>query len=460
MSGPKVSVYHMSASQRQNLRSQLSCLQQGIVCCEQIKESIVFLNGINGHIQSLLSTFGLVNQPAQDCSSEVIMLTDIQSEITQISMTNMEQLLSCEPILQVNRLDRSTLTVAELEKKQGALAKLLASQKSLAARRKEIEEVLRPMEEKARQRVSEVKNSIIDDISKVQSFFVLPVESDEERFMNDVKQLNEQLRALALDSDCPADLKGEVLSATLALSRVTSKEQLETFRSVTVKPLLQKIENVRLKVTEQKSEFNTLISRYAALCSIAGVQPEVYAVEINDDALSVISKKITAMEKQVLMQTEQEYISECVNEVMTEMGYDIIGNRSVTKRSGKRFRNELYSYGEGTAINITYDSDGQIAMELGGIDREDRIPTSKETTVLRGDMELFCSDFKDFEERLKAKGVVIKTRISMAPPTAEYATIINVSDYSLTETTPVKEITVKGRRSKPAVKSTLRREDN
>ena len=459
MSGPKVSVYRLSASQRQSLLSQLSCLQQGIVCCEQIKESIAFLNGINGQIQSLLSTFDLASQPNQDYSGEVSMLTDMQSEITQISMTNMEQLLSCEPILQVDRLDRSTLTDAELEKKQGVLTKLLASHKGLVARRKEIEEVLRPMEEKARQRVSEVKHSIIEDISKVHSFRVLPSQSEEDIFKYHIKELNEQLRVLTLDSACPSDLKGETLSAISALSRITTQEHLETFRAVTVKPLLRRVENARLKAQEQKSEFNKLKSLYLALCSIAGVQPEAFTVEINDDTLSVIRDRVTALEKQVILQTEQEYISECVNEVMAEMGYDIIGNRSVTKKSGKRFKNELYSYGEGRAINVTYDSNGQIAMELGGIDREDRIPTSEEAGVLCEEMEAFCSDFKDFEERLKSKGVIINSRVSMAPPTSEYATIINVSDYNITETAPVKEIKVRGRRSKPAVKNILRRED-
>lgn len=456
MSGPKVSVYEMSARQRQNLRAQLNCLQQSIVCCEEIKKSVGYLNGINGQIQSLLSTFDLVNQRTEGCSGEITILTDLQNTVPQDCLSFMGQLSSCAPVLQA---DKITLTDAELEKKKEVLAKLRVLRNNAAARQKEIEEALRPMEVKAKQGVSEVENAIAEDVASVQSFFILPSESYEEKFKSDIKQLDEQLCVLSLESDCPADLKGEVLSATSALSRITSKEQLETFRSVTVKPLLHRIENARLRVQEQKIEFETLQSHYVALCSVAGVQAEVFAAEEND-ALEKIRNKVAALEKQVIMQTEQEYISDCVNEVMSEMGYDVIGNRSVTKRSGKRFKNELYSYGEGTAINVTYDSDGQIAMELGGIDRADRIPTSEETDVLREDMRSFCSDFKDFEERLKAKGVVIKSRVSLAPPTAEYATIINVSDYNITATAPVREITVKGTRSKSAAKRTLRREDN
>jgi hypothetical protein len=179
-----------------------------------------------------------------------------------------------------------------------------------------------------------------------------------------------------------------------------------------------------------------------------------------------LKSQIAILEKEILMQTEQSYISDSIKEVMIEMDYDILGNQSVTKRSGKRFRNELFSYGDGTAINVTYDDEGQIAMELGGISRTDRIPTSEETKVLCKDMESFCTDFKIFEEKLKEKGVTVSTRISMSPPIAEHATIINIDDYNITEVIPIKEIkeikekTMEEKVVKPAVKKTFTREDN
>ena len=119
--------------------------------------------------------------------------------------------------------------------------------------------------------------------------------------------------------------------------------------------------------------------------------------------------------------------------MMEEMGYTVIGSREVTKKNGKRFRNELYTYGEGTAVNVTYSSDGKIAMELGGIDATDRLPDSHETAVLCESMENFCEDFKEIEKRLLAKGVVLADRISLLPPSAEYAQIINTADYRMTE---------------------------
>lgn len=454
MSGPKVSVYEMSARQRQNLRAQLNCLQQSIVCCEEIKKAVGYLNGLNGQIQSLLSTFGLVNQRTGDCSGEIATLNELHSILPQDSLSFMSR-MSSTPALQV---DKIALTDAELAKKKDALTELRTLRNKVVTRQKDVEGTLKSMEAKAKQGVSEVENALAEDIAGVQSFFVLPTETDNEKFEAEKERLDEQLRVLSLNNDCSADLRGEVFSAVTALSRITTKERFNTFQAVTIQPLLNRIEITRLQILEQKKEFEELQLRYTALCSVAGIQPEVFLSESN--ALNKIRNKVAALEKQVVMQTEQEYISDCVNEVMSEMGYDIIGNRSVTKRSGKRFRNELFSYGDGTAINVTYDSEGQIAMELGGIDRADRIPTSEEVDVLREDMESFCSDFKDLEERLKAKGVMIKSRVSMAPPTVEYAAIINISDYTITSTSPVKEIAVNITRSKAAAKRILRKEDN
>ena len=296
MSGPKVSIYEMSARQRQNLHAQLNCLQQSLLCCEEIKKAVGYLNSLNGQIQSLLSTFDLINQRAGDCSGEISTLSGLQSVLPQDCRSFMDQLSSSTLTLQV---DKITLTDAELKKKKDALGKLRALRNKVVTRQKNIEVVLKPMEAKVKQGMSEVENAIAEDIAGVQSFFVLPMETDNEKYEVEKKQLDEQLRVLSLGNDCPDDLKGEVLSAATALSRITTKERLNTFQAITIQPLLNKIDTARLQVLEQKSEFEKLHSRYVALCSVAGVQPEVFSSE--GDALEKIRNKVAALEKQVVM---------------------------------------------------------------------------------------------------------------------------------------------------------------
>ena len=80
-------------------------------------------------------------------------------------------------------------------------------------------------------------------------------------------------------------------------------------------------------------------------------------------------------------------------------------------------------------MNVTYSSDGKITMELGGIGNDDRLPTETESARLASDMRTFCDDYHEIEQRLLKKGIVTK-KISVLPPDAQYAQIINVSDYN------------------------------
>ena len=82
-------------------------------------------------------------------------------------------------------------------------------------------------------------------------------------------------------------------------------------------------------------------------------------------------------------------------------------------------------------------------MELGGADTCDREPSEEESSVLCDEMVEFCDEFPEIERRLKEKGVVLMNRISMLPPAEEYAQIINVSDYNMTEQVDVLEVVSK-----------------
>ena len=67
------------------------------------------------------------------------------------------------------------------------------------------------------------------------------------------------------------------------------------------------------------------------------------------------------------------------------------------------------------------------------MDDSDRLPDANERVALRKTMEAFCKDFKEIEHRLSERGVILDSRLSMAPPEEAYAQIINYNDYELVE---------------------------
>ncbi len=307
--------------------------------------------------------------------------------------------------------------------------------------------------EQNKQRIQE---SIVADIAGVYSF---ELEKDEpDTSFDDAKRtIHNKLSALLKDSTLPAELLSEVNRAIASLEAVSDQQRLKTFDSITAKNLLQKIANHKHAQELKTAEYQELAARYEALCSMSGETAK--KLPYSEQAVQMLNNEIERLELALVKQQEQTYISECVDQVMSDMGYDLIGSREVQKKNGKRFKNELFTFNEGTAVNVTYSSEGQISMELGGLAREDRIPTEDETEVLTRDMETFCGEFAEFERRLREKGVIVGKRIALSPPSSEYASIINVNDYDISESTQISEMNAKEKRRKLAEKKALRRDN-
>ena len=199
---------------------------------------------------------------------------------------------------------------------------------------------------------------------------------------------------------------------------------------MTVTPLVKRCDVFIREYDQNKDEYEKLQNEYVALCQMYYLLPQKY--QCNSESVAALKEEIERIKTIAQHDNEQSYISDCIDTVMSEMGYNVIGSREVTKKNGVRFRNELFTYGEGTAVNVTFSSDGKIAMELGGLDTTDRLPDERETAELCEQMESFCGDFKEIEKRLAAKGVVLADRVSLMPPKAEFAQIINTDDYKIT----------------------------
>lgn len=243
------------------------------------------------------------------------------------------------------------------------------------------------------------------------------------------RKMREQLLQMKKNSVLPTEMAEEIGNVLLKIDEIQDEDFLKNFLALTVSPLIKECGKFLTDYEECHEEFETLYYEYAALCELYCYVAQEYSC----DAASIQSLKteIQRMKETSAKEDEQAYISECLDEVMEEMGYTVLGHREVVKKSGKHFKNKLYTYDEGTAVNITYSSDGRIAMELGGIDVADRLPDERETALLCDSMERFCDDFSEMEKRLLAKGVILADRISMLPPCAEYAQIINTSDYEV-----------------------------
>lgn len=235
------------------------------------------------------------------------------------------------------------------------------------------------------------------------------------------------------------------------LMEIDDPEFLKNYYAMTIIPFVKECRAYNASYAAYGEEYERKRYIYEVAAKAIGVVAE--EIPFSTDVVAILDAKIKEIDEIIRHQDEQTYISQCVDEAMQEMGYTVAGNREVVRRNGKHFRNELYLFDEGTAVNVTYSSDGQITMELGGIGTDDRLPTDVESASLAYDMRTFCDDYYEIERRLRKKGIVTK-RISVLPPQEQYAQIINVSDYSLS--TEVSEYEAKGTKQRAAKSKTQR----
>ncbi len=414
MSGPKTTEYTLTAEQRQNLNAQNICDRNILACISRIKS-----------LQDQLAIAMGGVQIYDDCGdAESIALTNrLQEKMNEIEILKKSLSQSFSQYSSYQRPAVIILTNEELSRKKAIYEQLKTIKISVA---KLVDETGK-CEAQSKQLKEQISSEIQENLEDV---FNLSWDTQE---VTDTVSMQDKiillLNSLMSNNILPSPLYEKVTSAILKAKSINNDEFLKNFNAVTVKPLFDEC-NAFIKSFElYGKEFDELIAEYSVLCEQLHIEKKEFS--ITESGITDLKTEITKLESELLSSSEQEYVANCIDEVMADMGYTLIGSREVAKKSGKRFHNELYTFSEGTAVNIRYDSQGKIAMELGGIDDNDRMPNEDEANMLENEMITFCDKFTEFERRLAEKGVVCKNRISHLPPKAEYAQIINTLDYEM-----------------------------
>ncbi len=229
-----------------------------------------------------------------------------------------------------------------------------------------------------------------------------------------------------------------------------SEEFLKTYYSLTVLPFIKECRTYQQEGVLIGKQWKELCRLHEILAQEAGEVP--LSLERSPEAVGLLTEANLRLQKKIEHDEEQAYIIHAVNEVMEEMGYPVIGHRDVTKKSGKKFRNELYEFCDSTAVCVTTGDDGQITMELGKPDTQDRPPTARESKQLCGEMESFCHEFAVIRQKLTERGIIADDLI-MLPADEQFAQIINTEDYQLNKEYHVNSGRERGRSSRKVMRT-------
>ncbi len=413
MSGPKTSRYTLTAAQRRALQEQRRRELEEQRRRERIskaKSKLAVLSaktyGLSNITEEALDQARLLNERTGGDNGFAV-LKNILSENASNIVASIEK---------ANKSDSVELLEKAVREAQQAFD-------DLSKLRGKLDGVISKNKQELRKDIMNSLDSVTDvDFSKIQSPAERQLEQRKDEIANNLSDL---LSPILND-----ELNDSIEKALKHLDEIDNPDFLSNFNAMTVAPLEKKCREYTALRQEIGDEYDDLMIRYTVLCKEQKIIPQNIAFERG--AVEKLDSLITELEKAADSADEQSYISRCIDEVMEDMGYKLVGNRSVTKKSGRHFRNELYSFSEGTAVNVTYSDNGNITMELGGVDTKDRMPDTLETERLTEDMRSFCGQYREFERRLAEKGVV-SNHISLLPPEPVYAQVINVSDYDMTD---------------------------
>jgi len=416
MSGPKTSEYVLTGWQRQNLISQNKCDNSIISCINRVdelqNEAAIVIAQINVY---------------EDCGSDesIAMTISLKEKMEEIEEINNTLSKDFSQFSGYEKSPTIILTEEELNRKKMILKKLNSIKSSYIELLEDITE--------CNKQSKKIKEQISIEVQKnLENVFDLSWEFDDNSSVVSMQtNILSVLNKLLTNTNLSPELIKRVNNAIEKIAQIPNDEFLKNFNAVTIKPL---VDDCTVYIENYKKfglEFTELEAEYKCLCSQVNIEPKQFL--LSEDGYKALKKNVELLEAEMFQNIEQEYIADCIDEVMEDMGYILIGNREVVKKSGKRFRDELYTFSEGTAVNIRYDSKGQIAIELGGIDEVDRLPSQGEVDRLTDEMVTFCDKFSEFEERLSQKGILCKNRISHLPAQPEYAQIINTKDYLMNQ---------------------------
>ena len=406
MSGPKTSKYTLTAEQRRNLAEQRRIQME---TQKQVMQLKAFKQSLKERITKIDSGLSQYQRIVKETGEKKLPLENIKV-IRDKAMQELNNAAIVSESSGLNVIQETNVKLRQMQyqvmKQQQVIFKELA----------EVDEKFR----------KEIASAVTEGFEVSFAGIVEDITPDVSVYIKKITEAMDEVKEYELSQT----LKERFVQLKLKAEEIDSVDFIENYYAMSIVPYVKECKAYHCAYIEYGDKFKELLAEYRILAGELGIQSKDYFFSM--EAINELTEKVKEMELKRQEQEEQEYISRCMDSVLEAMGYKTIGEREIIKKDGRRFHNELYLFDEGTAVNVTYSSNGQITMELGGLDQTDRIPSDDECRSLAEDMVSFCDDYFEIEKKLKKLGVVTQ-RISVLPPEAQFAQIINTSDYIMTE---------------------------
>lgn len=160
-------------------------------------------------------------------------------------------------------------------------------------------------------------------------------------------------------------------------------------------------------------------------------------IEVPDD-IDELQKEIAEMLVEAQNQKVGEYVAECIDKVMQELGYDVVGSEVL---SAQKMTKQHFDYSPNSAITVASSESGAMMLEVVGKKKEDG--SNGSTAAVKSDMERFCPDFHKIKQGLQQYGVSLADK-KLCPPDEKYVRFVDVKKTTTTD----RRITARNRKKR------------
>lgn len=430
MSGPKYMRYTMTAEERQRLLQQ-QLERARLEAIRKEKQRMERL--INAEEHNVHSASSAINRQ-KNVSIENIktVIANIEKELDKLINQSLE-LEKIDDLSVKNLYDSLKVDYQKLIDKNKDNNTTM-SLKEIYIKHNELNDFFEKVNKEvtnATSKVSDSKKKILDSISveieKSIAEYTYEEYQNETKF--DASDYVDEIINLSTNEKLSASLKRSVLAVLDNLQSIKDIKQLKDYCLGVVGQIIYECENYLSEYEHRYERYEKLYEAYESLCLILHRQPNM--IDFSDEAIEYLeneNNKLTCEAENLL---ERQYIATQFNEILKEMGYNLLGQKANSISKDVYYTNRLYSYENGNVASVTFSSSGQISIEIGSVDNVSRQPSKQEAIKQVKSMEKLCEDLPEIEERLAERGILLKQRIAMQPACEEVAQIFNGKDYNI-----------------------------
>ena len=185
-------------------------------------------------------------------------------------------------------------------------------------------------------------------------------------------------------------------------------------------------ENDNIELLKLRSEYIALSNLIYGEC-----------IEVPDD-IDCLKDEIAEMLVEAQGQQIGQYVADCIDKVMSNLGYSIVSNEVLTAQKMKK---NNYDYSNDSAITVASSENGAMMLEVVGKKKENGENGS--AASVKSDMERFCPDFQKIKQGLQQYGISLSDK-KLCPPDEKYVRFVDIKKSASTD----RRITARNRKKR------------